>query len=262
MRGGVNTSDSQERAACASTSLRLTERRSPFERRSAEAQQWSRTLRFLAALIAALTSSGCTELMFTGKVDLGPSDFAATDLNTCLNGATKHQLELPDNRPAKDIATLVEAACDAEKMRYERLVKGERHRAILVLSQQSIAPDIQVGRSVREGLETVVSHDLFMTRKVGPPDEFDARLRLWDQCTDSAAPFFAKGNPFDDPSELAQQAAWAPYYCGKFSVNATGSAEDVKVFLASFELVKAHELERRPIVAKSMGAMQAKVQPQ
>ena len=115
---------------------------------------------------------------------------------------------------------------------------------------------------MREGLESVVSKALSFTAKDGSADGFDARARLWDQCTDSAAPFFAKGNPFDDPNELAHEAAWASYYCGRFSVYASGSAQDLKTFLATFELVKAHELERRPLVAKSIDAMQTKAQSQ
>jgi hypothetical protein len=234
-------------------------RRSPIERCNVEVQQWRSKSRVLVAAIAVLTLSGCEELMFTGKVDLGRWDFAASDLNTCLSGATRHELEISDKRPSKEIVTLVVADCDAERMRYEHLAEGvdERHRAIAVQSPDSIAADIQLGRSVREGLETAVSKDLFFTAKDGSPDGFDARLKFWDRCTDSAAPFFAKGNPFDDPSELAHEAAWASYYCGRFSVHALGSAQDPKTFAATFELVKAHELERRPLVAKSIEAMQA-----
>jgi len=221
----------------------------------------------LAALIAIATCGGCTLVPFTDVVERDPdaplTRAAEKAWSDCIVSNVDTQARDPRRLRASDLASGIISACRDEKSKVVELADVEHFKSLAngldrMYSPAAVAVMLELARAKREGIGAINTPGWDGLMNGITQAELDSRLLQWDECSEAAVPFLAKGNPQDNPMELAQRAAWD--YCGMYGQNimhkflGPPAAHDPN---AMGKLVPEHERTRRSELARLVVTSQA-----
>ena len=212
----------------------------------------------LAAVFIGSTLCACG-IPLSDTVESDPeaplSRAAAKAWGDCIAQNIEIQARDSRRRQAIDLVPAIVASCEVEKHKAVELAREEHFNALSNSLDDwyrpaSVVPMLQIARAKREGVDEIKTLNWDGRMNAISPAEFQLMLQRWDDCTDAAAIYFARGNPMDDATALARIAALE--YCGMFRQIAIHdfleppAPHDAN---ALGKIVDRHEVERRPKVA-------------
>lgn len=228
----------------------------------------SMTIWRLAALIAAAMSGACTLVPFTDVVERDPeapqARAAEKVWSDCIVSGVEFHARDPQRPRAADLATQIIAGCRASQDNVAELARAEHFTALSngldrMYQPARVARMLQMARAKIEGIDGIDLPKWDGRMDSMSPAELESWLQRWDDCSEAAAAFLAKGNPNDVPVELAERASWD--YCGRFGHDISIKHLSTAVQFdpnAMGILVRAHELARREMLARQIAALQTR----
>ena len=160
----------------------------------------------LAALIAIATCGGCTLVPFTDVVERDPdaplTRAAEKAWSDCIVSNVDTQARDPRRLRASDLASVIISACRDEKSKVVELADAEHFKSLAngldrMYSPAAVAVMLELARAKREGIGAINTPGWDGLMNGITQAELDSRLLQWDECSEAAVPFLAKGNPQD-----------------------------------------------------------------